>query len=318
MAGELVEEEGDGRGGGVVAGEQQRQHLVADLLVGEAHALAVLRLHQQPEDVLACLPGASAAGDLAQDDVVERAPNPAQAGEGASRAAHDLEEVLALVEREAALERCRDVDPAPIRVQPEQCPHRDPHGHVPRPVVEVDPVAGPPAAKRALGLVAHHGRRRCDPLAVKDRDHDLAGAVVVLAVGGQEPVTDQRDQVPETAVAPAELVAVRDQDEAVGLGAEHEHVDRVEDPDREDGAVLLVGGQKDRQRVAAHPLGARDARQLWAGRQRAVAGGPPLDAQVVPDPHQRVGAQFRGRVEGHRAKHSLAGWTAKRAPGRRS
>ena len=35
VAGELVEHEGDGRGGGVVAGEQQGHDLVADLQIGE-------------------------------------------------------------------------------------------------------------------------------------------------------------------------------------------------------------------------------------------------------------------------------------------
>ena len=242
VARELVEEEGHGRGRGVVAREQQRQHLVADLRVGEARALAVLGLDQEPEDVLAGLAGAPAAGDLAEDDPVEGAAHSAQAGERASRAADHLEEVLALIEGEAALEGGRHVDPGPIRVQPEQRPHRDPHRHVAGPVVEVDPIPRPPAAERALRLLGHHARGGRDSLAMKDRNHDLARAVVVLAVGGQEAIADQRDQVPEAAVAPAELVAVGDQDEAVGLRSQHEHVDRVEDPDREDRPVLLVRG----------------------------------------------------------------------------
>ena len=78
VAGELVEEEGDGRGGRVVAGEQQRQDLVANLLVGEAVALRVLGLDQEPEDVLAGVALAAAAGDLAEDDPVERPPHSPQ------------------------------------------------------------------------------------------------------------------------------------------------------------------------------------------------------------------------------------------------
>ena len=62
VAGELVEEEGEGRGGRVVAGEQQRQDLVANLLVGEAVSLRVLGLDQEPEDVLAGVALAAAAG----------------------------------------------------------------------------------------------------------------------------------------------------------------------------------------------------------------------------------------------------------------
>ena len=88
FAGELVEQEGDGRGGGVVTREQQRQHLVADLLVGEPHAVPVLGLDQQAEDVLARVPGPPAAGDLAEDDPVEGAADAAQAGERAARPAN--------------------------------------------------------------------------------------------------------------------------------------------------------------------------------------------------------------------------------------
>ena len=159
LAGELVEEECHGRGRGVVAREQQRQHLVANLRVGEAHALAVLGLDQQPEDVLAGLAGAPAAGDLAEDDPVEGAAYAPQPGERASRAAHHLKEVLALIEGKAALEGGRDVDPGPIRVEPEQRPHRDPHRHMAGPVVQVDPIPRSPAVERALGLLGHHARR---------------------------------------------------------------------------------------------------------------------------------------------------------------
>ena len=47
VAGELVEHEGDRRGRGVVTGEHQRHHLVADLQVGERGAVLVVRVEQQ-------------------------------------------------------------------------------------------------------------------------------------------------------------------------------------------------------------------------------------------------------------------------------
>ena len=60
VVGELVEHEGDGRGGGVVAGEHQRHHLVADLQVGQRRAVFVVGIEQQREDVLAALASAAA------------------------------------------------------------------------------------------------------------------------------------------------------------------------------------------------------------------------------------------------------------------
>ena len=57
LARELVEHERHGRGGGVVAGEQQRHHLVADLQVAERVAVLVVGVEQQAEDVVPALSG---------------------------------------------------------------------------------------------------------------------------------------------------------------------------------------------------------------------------------------------------------------------
>ena len=73
VAGELVEHEGDGRGGGVVAGEQEGHDLVADLGVGQGGAVFVGGVDEQREDVIAALPGGAPAGDLRVDQARERA-----------------------------------------------------------------------------------------------------------------------------------------------------------------------------------------------------------------------------------------------------
>jgi hypothetical protein len=307
---ELVEEEGDRRGGRVVTREEQREDLVAHLIVGEALALRILRLDQQPEDVLAGIARPPAARDLAEDDAVERLAHPAQPRERAARPAQHLKPVLALIEGEPALEGGGDVDPGAVWIETEERPHSHAHGHVPRPVVEVDPLTGSPSREGAVGLLGHDRRGRGDPLAVEDGDHDLPRAIVIGAVGGQEPVADQRDQVAEAAVAPPELVTIGDEDEAVRLGAEHEDVDGVEDADREDGAVLLVGGQEDRQRIAAHPLGAGDARQLATGRQRGPSRRPELVGPVLANPGERIGRRGGRDVERHgpRLDRALATW----------
>jgi hypothetical protein len=226
-----------------VPGEQQREHLVAHLAVVEGLAFGVARVHQEPEHVLTGLAGSPAASDLAEDDPIEGSPDAPQASERAPRATEDLQEVLALIEREPTFEGGGDVDPGPVRVEAEQRAHGDPHRHVAGPVIEVDAIARPPVGERQLGLLAHHRRRGRDPLPVKDGQHRLAGPVVVLAVSGQQSVADERNQIPQVPVAPQELVAVRDEDVAVRLRAEHEHLDPVKDPDREDRAVLLIGGE---------------------------------------------------------------------------
>ena len=47
-------------------------------------------------------------------------------------------------------------------------------------------------------------------------------AVVVLAVDREQAVAEQRNQVAEVTLAPAEILRVRDGDEVVRLRAEHE------------------------------------------------------------------------------------------------
>ena len=66
-AGELVEEEGHGRGRRVVAGEEHRHDLVAHVAVAEPAAVLVLGVEQQREQVLAALAGPPAARDLGVD-----------------------------------------------------------------------------------------------------------------------------------------------------------------------------------------------------------------------------------------------------------
>ena len=73
LAGQLVEQERDGGGRGVVAREQQRHHLVAHLAVGEARSVLVARLHRQREDVLAEVVLLPTAGDLGIDQPIEAA-----------------------------------------------------------------------------------------------------------------------------------------------------------------------------------------------------------------------------------------------------
>jgi hypothetical protein len=65
MLAEQVQRVGERRRGGFVSGQQEDEHLVADLAVGQRVSL-VLRVEQQPQEVL--LP--VAAGSAVRDDLV--------------------------------------------------------------------------------------------------------------------------------------------------------------------------------------------------------------------------------------------------------
>ena len=116
VAGELVEEEGDGRGGRVVAGEQQRQDLVANLLVGEA------RCRPRPSASIRSPRMSSPASPARRRRAISPRMIPSSVrrtrrsrANGLPGAAQHLEEVLALIEGEPALERGGDVHAGPIR-----------------------------------------------------------------------------------------------------------------------------------------------------------------------------------------------------------
>ncbi len=146
VAGELVEHEGDGRGGGVVAGEQEGHDLVADLQVGEGgFAVLVGGVDQQREDVLAALAGGAAAGDLGVDQAVEGAGGFLLAIPGCEGPAEHAQGVVAGVEGEGLLEEGGGVDGAccgAVGVEAEERAHGDAQGEAAGPGVEVDGGAG--------------------------------------------------------------------------------------------------------------------------------------------------------------------------------
>ena len=154
-----------------------------------------------------------------------------------------------------------------------------------------------PAAQGALDLLVHDAERRLHALVVEGREHDPARLLVEVAVDREHPVAEQRDQVAEAAVAPAEAVGVGDEHEVVRLRAEHEDVARVEDPQREDRAVALVGLEQQVQRVGDHPVRAADAQRGVAGRVAAARAA--LRLQLESDAPQRVGADRLGPGQGH-------------------
>ena len=235
VARQLVHHEGQGRGRGVVTGEHQGHHLVADLLVGEALPRLVAHADQQAEDVhLAPGRGCPALGDLAVDDLVEHGARAHHLRPGRAGAAQQAQVEVGPVEAERPLEVLGGGGALAglVGVEPEQRPHRDPHRQPAHPLVDVDDLARPQALDRRRRLGDHRLHRSRDLLAVEGGHHDLAGAVVVGVVDRQQAVAEQRDQVAEARLAPVEVLRVGDGDEVVRLGTEHEDHRVMEEAER--------------------------------------------------------------------------------------
>ena len=139
---------------------------------------------------------------------------------------------------------------------------------------------------RGLGLTDHRLDRGLDLFMVKRGQHDPPGAVVIAGVDRQQAVAEQRDQIAEAALAPVEVVGMRDRDVVVGGGPEHENHRRVHEAQGEYRPELLVGREQDRQRVVGHPARAREIEVRSArgiGHARLA-----LAREVLPDPPKWV------------------------------
>ncbi len=321
VAGELVEHERHGRGGRVVAGEQQRHDLVADLAVGEGGAMLVGGVHEQREHVLAARAAGAPAGDLRADQAGERALGFLLTIPGRERSAEHAQGVVAGVEGQGLLEQGGGVDRArggAVGIQAEQRAHGDAQGQPARPGVEVDGLAGNEGAvQRGGGLLDHRVERGEDALAVEGGEHDLAGGAVKVAVGREQAVAGEADQVAEVGGAPEEVGGVGDGDVVVGLGPEREHGVGVEEPEREDGPEALVGLEQQRQGVVGEALGAGKRGRGFPGRERH--GGGALVEEILDEGDERVvGAQRWGageRYGGSGGSLLKIGWLASLAGG---
>ena len=126
-------------------GEEQRHHLVADLLARERVAVLVARLDEQREQVLAEPVAGAAAVDLGEEQRVEpparpqhprvrrarpRATWPATLRAWKERAASNS---WAATTPRAGQVGDADLSLRGVGVQPEQRPHRDPQRQVARP-----------------------------------------------------------------------------------------------------------------------------------------------------------------------------------------
>ena len=281
-----------------MAGEEQGQDVVEDLPVAERASLLVGRGDQRSEHVVVVLAAIAAAGDLRADESLERGPVSSQLCQRRPRPEQHLHRELTRVEAEAALETVGDLGGAPgVGVEPEQGTHGDPHRQVAGPCVEIDGAGRDRQRLACRGrFLIHHLGCGNHPLAM-ERRHDYSPRdVVVVTVGRQQAVADQRDQVPDAAAAPAEVLAPGNEHEVVGLGADHREVVAERDPHPEDRPVALVALQQQLQRIAPESPAVPDAEPAFTGRERPAAAGPALALELVPEP-ERAGER-RPRTRG--------------------
>jgi hypothetical protein len=144
---------------------------------------------------------------------------------------------------------------------------------------------------------------------VEGRQQQPPRGLVRDAVDRQQAVADQRDQVAHRALAPDEVLRVRDEHVVVRLGADHHRHGGVQDADREDGAVLLVEPHQLWKRLDDDPARADDARPHFPARERHGRGA--LALHVDRDPAQRIGRHRRREHCAHGARVVCLTWHAK-------
>ena len=251
MPAEQVERERQGDRSRVMAGEQEDQHLVADLEVGQP-LVAVAGGDQPAEQVLAGGAVRAARRDQVVAHRIDGCAGPLGAAIGRRRPrARSVDGVVGPVAGVLAEDREGGADHRhrPLDVGPEQQPAdhaQGEHGHL---AVQVDrPALGPARGEQRLGLLAHRARVAGDAAAREQRLHEAALAQPLRVLAVEKPVAER----PADLLVEAVVLAV-----GVGLGGEHApHAVRMEDGVAL-GAHPRRAGQQARRRRRARGARAR-------------------------------------------------------------
>ena len=246
-----------------MAAEQHVHQLVAQLDIGEPASRGVrvvrlvLGLDQHRKDVLAAVPVEAPATDLGRDDLVEVGARRLHSRPRRAGSPQQHRPNLGVRVGKRALEQdCSLLADARLAwVESDQRAHSDGHCESPDPLVHVDRVTLLPVGEGAFRLVEHHRDGSVHPPAMERRHHDPPRPVVVLAVGGDQAVADQRRQVlAEHPLAVAEVLGAPYGDEVVRLRSDQAHEPAVKATDREHRAVALVEVEQSPQRVTLEPV----------------------------------------------------------------
>src|SRR5215218_5030926 len=285
VAAEQVEGEGQGRGGGLVPGEQEDQDLVAHLPRRERRAGLRVAGGEQPRDeVLGVARGVATPLDDGVDDRVERPhgrgrpppgrgrPGGRQRDRGGGAAAGGLAD-----DREGGADGRDGV----VHAGAEQGPADHAQGVLDHLGVQVDPRRGGgrgPAVPQPCGLVGHHGHVAGDAAGGEQRGKGASLLAPALAVAGEQAVAERRGDL---AVEEGVLGI------ALGAGGKVDHV-----------AVLGHGALQGAELVA--PELARQTQQQRPSRARHHAAASAGRRHGAPP----------GRTRKRRLALPLSGWRA--------
>ncbi len=284
--------------GGLVSGDEEREHLVAQLLIGHRLPLLVARFHQHREDVGTTGGVAGAApGDLGEEHLVHLAADAHQAAPRRPGPEVDLQQ--------------QDVRPGPLVEQRGQeiaqagepralvDPEHRAQDHLERdalhlPVDREGPADGP-AVHRGGRDVAHDLAVGLHALAVERRLHHPALAQVARSVEEEQGVLAHERLQERVGLAGAQVLAIAGEDLPDGLGVGEEDEGgtpragrRARDAGKADGEAVAVGPGAvlhERQRAADPVQHLQDARDGGAGRQgrHRVLHSVSIHARTMPE-----------------------------------
>ena len=240
VADQALHRPGERGRGGLVAGDQQGQQLVADLGVAHRAAVLVAGGDQHREDVVALgeVLGQAALGDLGVDQLVDPLDAAAEGGDVADPLRSDQEDrseeprVGGEVE-EAAQSRPQRVHPCPV-VDAEDSLEDDLQRYRLHPRSQLVGGAGRPALDLPHGDLGHRLAVALHPLAVERRQQQLALADVRLLVEDQDRVLAEDRAQDLVALAGVEDARIAGEDLLDERRVGHHHPGPfVGDPDRE-------------------------------------------------------------------------------------
>jgi len=264
---------GEGAGGGLVAGKEESESFIAELLCGHAGAVFILCLEKHGEEVAGVLRGLAALLDDAVDDLRELT-NGAVGLEVAARreplGSHDeTAKVGGVFEEDGeGFANLRGVA-FDIGVEESFADHLKGEAH--HGVVEVERLTGLPGFEEARGACGHGRGVIGNAGAVKGGLHHAALTEPEIALAGEEAIAENVAVGTEDA-ALDEFARVIDKDVFDMIGVEEKERANVKEAEADDVTVIARGTRHEGERVAAERA-AQAVKETWFGPGRIEGHG---------------------------------------------
>jgi hypothetical protein len=203
VVGQQVQGPGELHGGGLVAGDEEGDELIAELLVGEGRAIVVAGGEQAPEQVAPTLPRRPAPADQVEEDRVQGG---ALAGQGAAaRQGHpqrqESGEAVGLLPGglDHPIDVGAEVAHRAVQGGVEQRAHDDVEGEAHQAGPQVDDALGQRLGEGA-GAVGHHAGEGRHLAGAEDRRDQAAVALPGLPLRGEQPLAEDLAEAPGDAI----------------------------------------------------------------------------------------------------------------------